>query len=310
MKKFTFIIVLLAVVLAAGAQKRPKAIVKLEKQLVGKFVEIPATHYTVSIKDEDGNVQSRKEVTTAGFYMLETEVSYASYKSFLEDLKAQGRMADYDKARIQDTALERISQQYKNWSAPDFDPFPVANISYEGALLFCQWLTDKVGSEEWEYTLPSKVDWQVAAQGGNPTAQYSTGHQFVQGEPYHSFSRNQYTYLQIPQFILTKKEDGCCTVNGMGISRTYPLVRKIKLENGEEHVSVWPSTTFVRSHDKNPYGLYNMCGNVAEMVYGESIALGGSYNDPGYDIRIQSEKPYTGPSPMIGFRVIAVPKTR
>jgi len=32
------------------------------------------------------------------------------------------------------------------------------------------------------------------------------------------------------------------------------------------------------------------------------------YLDPSYDIRIDSEKPYDGPSPLIGFRVIAVRK--
>jgi hypothetical protein len=51
-----------------------------------------------------------------------------------------------------------------------------------------------------------------------------------------------------------------------------------------------------------------MCGNVAEMVYERGVAYGGSYLDPGYDIRIDSEKPYDGPSPLVGFRVIAVRK--
>ena len=63
-----------------------------------------------------------------------------------------------------------------------------------------------------------------------------------------------------------------------------------------------------KSHRPNNYGLYNMSGNVAEMVYERGIAYGGSYLDPGYDIRIDSEKPYDAPSPLIGFRVIAVRK--
>jgi formylglycine-generating enzyme required for sulfatase activity len=63
-----------------------------------------------------------------------------------------------------------------------------------------------------------------------------------------------------------------------------------------------------KSHYPNNYGLYNMSGNVAEMVYERGVAYGGSYLDPGYDIRIDSEKPYDGPSPLIGFRVIAVRK--
>lgn len=45
---------------AAGAQKRPKAIVKMEKQLVGEFVVIPAGHYTEDIYNEKGQVVSKK----------------------------------------------------------------------------------------------------------------------------------------------------------------------------------------------------------------------------------------------------------
>ena len=36
-----------------------------------------------------------------------------------------------------------------------------------------------------------------------------------------------------------------------------------------------------------------------------NMAVGGSWLDPGYDIRIYSIKNYTQPSPQIGFRVIA-----
>ena len=50
-------------------------------------------------------------------------------------------------------------------------------------------------------------------------------------------------------------------------------------------------------------------GNVAEMVAERGIAYGGSFLAPGYDIRIDSEKPYDAPSPLIGFRVIAVKKS-
>jgi hypothetical protein len=51
-----------------------------------------------------------------------------------------------------------------------------------------------------------------------------------------------------------------------------------------------------------------MCGNVAEMVAERGVAFGGSFLDPGYDIRIDSETSYNAPSPKVGFRVIAVRK--
>ena len=35
------------------------------------------------------------------------------------------------------------------------------------------------------------------------------------------------------------------------------------------------------------------------MVYERGIAYGGSFLDPGYDILIDSEKPYDAPSPLL-----------
>ena len=58
------------------------------------------------------------------------------------------------------------------------------------------------------------------------------------------------------------------------------------------------------SFKPNEYGLFNMSGNAAEMVAEKGIAKGGSFNDPGYDVRIKSIKRYSGPSPEIGFRTV------
>jgi hypothetical protein len=64
-------------------------------------------------------------------------------------------------------------------------------------------------------------------------------------------------------------------------------------------------TAEVKSYWPNKFGTYNMCGNGAELILEDSIALGGSWNDPRFDIRIESEKPATKRSSLIGFRVIA-----
>lgn len=48
-----------------------------------------------------------------------------------------------------------------------------------------------------------------------------------------------------------------------------------------------------------------MVGNVAELVADDTAAMGGSWNDVGYDIRIESEQSSTSPTSTIGFRVAA-----
>ena len=62
-------------------------------------------------------------------------------------------------------------------------------------------------------------------------------------------------------------------------------------------------TTTINSFNPSSLGLYNMCGNVAEMIEEKGVAKGGSFNDDAYKVRIASEKLYTKPQADIGFRV-------
>lgn len=141
------IILLIAAMTAIWAQKPDKKTVKLEKLLVGTFVEVPDTHYTIVVHGKD----STETIQGGGadpFRMLQTEVTIASYNRFLEDLKAQGRMAEYEKAQI-DTSRAMLDIAPFYFTYPTYEQYPVTCVSHEGAMLFCQWLTEKVGSGEW-----------------------------------------------------------------------------------------------------------------------------------------------------------------
>jgi hypothetical protein len=61
-------------------------------------------------------------------------------------------------------------------------------------------------------------------------------------------------------------------------------------------------------YEPNDWGLYNMCGNVAEMVIERGTAVGGSFLDPGFDVQIYSTQNYKESSPKVGFRPILVKK--
>ena len=211
----------------------------------------------------------------------------ASYNLFLDDLKAQGRMADYEKAKI-DTARAILVTHYGTHPAfPPLPTYPVSCISHEGAMLFCRWLTEKMSGDEWEYILPTTDQWKHAAHGGLIYNTYPMGCPYLtnrNGEPL-------YNFLRLGEESITK-QDGKYVV----VINYDPF----------HYIDNLPDPA--KSHYPNNYGLYNMSGNVAEMVYERGVAFGGSYLDPGYDIRIDSEKRYDSPSPMIGFRVIAVRK--
>ena len=285
MRKITLTILLVAVVAAVWAQKPDKKTAKLEKQLVGTFVEVPAGHYT--IRNSNGDTT---KVTVAGFRMLETEVTNASYNLFLEDLKAQGRMSDYEKAKVDTTRNILVTPYFTHPICSPYPQYPVSRVSYDGAMLFCQWLTEKMGGD-WEYTLPTKEQWKYAARAGNPLRHFSA---YSMDTPYLTNYNGKplYNYLNLGDEYIAMQEGKYVVLlnnNDLNYSRSYPV--------------------HVYSFHPNGLGLFNMCGNVAEMVYERGIAYGGSYLDPGYDIRIDSEKPYDAPSPLIGFRVIAVKKS-
>ena len=282
MRKTTLTILLVAIVAVAWAQKPDKKTSKLEKQLVGTFVEVPAGHFM--IRNSNGDTTW---VTIAGFRMLETEVTNASYNLFLEELKAQGRIADYEKAKIDTARAILVTYLGTHPAFPPLPPYPVSCISHEGAMLFCRWLTEKMGGNEWEYTLPTTDQWKHAAHGGLIYNTYPLGGPYLtngNGEPL-------YNFLRVGEESITM-QDGKYVV----VINYDPF----------HYIDNLPDPA--KSHHPNNYGLYNMSGNVAEMVYERGIAYGGSYLDPGYDIRIDSEKPYDAPSPLIGFRVIAVKK--
>ena len=294
MRKITLTILFIAAVAAAWAQKPDKKTAKLEKQLVGTFVEVPAGHYSIIIgKDTTW-------VTFAAFRMLATEVSNASYNLFLDDLKAQGRMADYEKAKIDTTrAMPDLPPVY--YTHPAYAQSPVSCVSHEGAILFCQWLTEKIGGGIWEYTLPLEEQWKYAARGANSLHHFST---YSMDSPYLTNHNGWplYTYLRVGDECITRK-DGQLVV----LEPERRIVRNPIAEKDNPLYNHWHPTHVFSNHPNN-LGLYNMCGNVAEMVAERGVAFGGSFLDPGYDIRIDSEKPYNGPSPLIGFRVIAVRK--
>jgi formylglycine-generating enzyme required for sulfatase activity len=166
------------------------------------YVYVPTGMFTDS---------SNNHTRISSFYLGETEVSNKQYQAFLNDLKAQGRDADYELAKPQNQKWKNVDAQMID-SYQSKEEFPVVNISKQAALLYCQWLTEKENGKNREeivhYRLASKAEWQYAA--GATTS-------------------------------LSKRD----MANGIYKSK------KILVANRTE---------------PNKYGLFFMCGNVAEML--------------------------------------------
>jgi hypothetical protein len=65
----------------------------------------------------------------------------------------------------------------------------------------------------------------------------------------------------------------------------------------------WIMMAQTATYFPNDIGLYDVVGNVAEMIDEKGKACGGSWNDPPENSTIHSVKSYRRPDPSIGFRV-------
>jgi formylglycine-generating enzyme required for sulfatase activity len=227
------------------------------------------------------------EFSFEGFWISQIEVSNSSYALFLSDLKQQAKETDLKMASVQNDKWKLIKyyEPYSDYYStnPAWSDYPVVNISYEGALLYCKWLSSKLEDKAWEYRLPTKNEWIYAAKAGLEKAEYSWGGSYIRDDK-----------GQMPgNFLKLGAENIHRGVNGFEIVN-------VKKTGGVIDAS--------KSYNPNEWGLYNMSGNVAEMISQKGTAMGGSWNDPGYDIRIMSEKTYNEPSPMIGFRPVLARK--
>ena len=209
-----------------------------------------------------------------GFFIFETEISNDTYKYFLNDLKSKGRTDDYEIARVDSSGWEIAFNDFAPYTNfyfqhESYDQYPVVNISYEGAVLYCKWLTEIYKSEGYDITvsLPDSIQWKTAAKGGN--------------------AENIYSW------------EGTANVNKKGFY-------KCNAKKEEECSYV---TAPVYSFEKNNFGLYNTCGNVAEMLKEKGSHKGGSWNSSLNYVKLDSKDEYAGisePSPYIGFRPVAI----
>lgn len=117
-------------------------------------------------KDCNTTVKPPHEVTLSTYWIGKYEVTKAEYAVFFNEIlkdsilsKKAGDYIDYrSEFKIQSILGNVI------WITPEgTGNHPVSNISWEGAVAYCNWLSKKTG---YKYRLPTEAEWEYAARGG------------------------------------------------------------------------------------------------------------------------------------------------
>jgi len=260
---------------------------KQKKQMLKALEKFDRKVYTFLVS---GKVEvDGKTTSVQAFIIQKTEVTNLEYRTFLFDLLIQGKKEEFLKAKPDQAMWTKLlgddnkPMEELYFSHGAYNEYPVVNISREGAELYCKWLTDEIQnfvdekkrSQFNNIRIPTRVEWVKAAQIEGKSNPYPWEGEFV------------------------RNSKGCYLANFKPTDTTY-------FDDGGLF------TVKVNSYLPNDFGIFNMSGNVAEMVYDEVQTkspgtAGGGWMSSAEEIKILGPDPHKGLTeahPNVGFRVV------
>lgn len=272
MKYNPLLLLLLTYVLLGSSHARE---IPAGKKLTADYVFIPGgfEYDSIAVKE---------------FYISAIEVTNKQYRDFIQDLTDSGATEKLKIAMVDSAQWAKAYPSSKGFVGvyfcnAAFNNYPVVNISKPAAELYCQWLTEKYNAtakQKAKFMLPTELQWQYAARGGNPKATY----------PW-------------PGNSLIYEKRGKWRGTHMCNCRVDSAATPVAMQNDTADVTA-PSRSFM----PNTFDVYNMAGNVAEMIADKPYTKGGSYLSHADKLLITAHEdanPAQG-QPTIGFRPVMV----
>ena len=193
-----------------------------------RFVKIPAgTTVMGDIKGQEDE-KPRVTVSLSEFYMQDTEITVRAFQEYVESAKI---------------SIKSGCQLYQNgwrfneaasWQDPGYKQgpdHPVVCISWDDATKFADWLSNQLSQT---FRLPTEAEWEHAARAGSQDRYYWG--KDPRGLCEHANASDNQTLKRFPTFKSNDCDDG------------------------------YLETAPVKRFKANPYGLYDIYGNVWEWV--------------------------------------------
>ena len=224
-----------------------------------------------------GQIPNCEPIKGEYLFMSKTEVSNQFYRDFLSSVSEEDSLKNYP-VEVKWRKEYRYGEPYsveEYFRHPAYQDYPVVNITYENTVNYCNWLTQKLNQnflyQKVLVRLPTEKEWEFAAKAGNDFAIYPWGTQSMRVE------EGKYKGQLQANFVLRK---------GITMADKYDITAPV--------FSYWP----------NDFGLYNMSGNVSEMVAEKGLVKGGSWKNRADYLRIDKQQYVYSASPEVGFRYV------
>lgn len=216
-------------------------------------------------------------------YVDKYEITNIDWKEYTHWLKNEyGESAMEYQLSLPDTTILNFEENEimgVYFSHPSFNEYPVIGITYQQAIAYCNWRSNRVN--------------EVMYLKDNKLKELPTDLRTIPNK-YHYRLPTIYEWEQIAGIEYDKK--------------TKKKIAKSLSPNGnfwnDSTNTVIEITTPVNKSYPNKLGIYNLFGNVAEMTSIVGIAKGGSYIHTSDESNIENDFPYQGAASWLGFRCV------
>jgi formylglycine-generating enzyme required for sulfatase activity len=316
-------------------RKPVSKLASFEHILLNEFATVlePVTivHRQLDLRDVDRNAR----VIRDNLYAMGSEVTNIEYYTFLSWLEDYGKGDLKKKCDFNldgyPTSVKEFYQRYhqpgdprsdhkrnRRDSVTSYNSYPAVNVSYEGAVEYCKWLTERYNENTKKkrfkkvlFRLPTLNEWQIAALGDPKFQSWQLFDNMVEvivAKDTMNVFKGERKKMKVDDTILypwfkvyfmrsrVYNQFGCYLGNfKIDVDRNCPS--RARAYDG------WTMMARTESYFPNDMGLYDVCGNVAEMIDEKGRACGGSWKELPEEGTIQSVKTYYGPDETVGFRV-------
>lgn len=277
-------------------------------------------------------LEAAMKLVKGNLYACQTEVTNKEYNQFLSYLLRSNQTSLYKKYKPDSSPYEgSLLTFFKGYHRlhlettetkydKDYDDYPIVNISYEAAVAYCEWFTDLYNSTKGKkkfkkvnFRLPKLKEWQIAALGYKKFQSWELDENEVEvGIPRNpgeevavkkriipvKGSDILYPWYGVYEYRNKAQNNKNCWLGNFKIPSGVPLCPALPAGGDGFTITGKTGTYF-----PNGMGLFDVVGNVTEMIDEKGKACGGSWDHFPEESTIRSINNYSGPSGAVGFRV-------